>query len=272
MELNLNSYLEKEKCKLKEEFLKVQGETPTLNILTDGSSKASESYMKSKINMGKELGVIVNKVLVKNLADISVAVSQYQKNKGTIFQLPCEDLKLVELYEMSSGQYIDIDGFFSYQSLVEGDYSNAPCTALGIYDYAKTLIGGLRGTTWVLVGMGNLTNKPLAIMLMNSGATVVTINTSTDKKFREEILKMADVVVLSTGHKGSVKMSELSSNKQVLVFNVGICFEDGKLTTELELDCEKDNVKYTPRINGVGKLTVLSLFKNLLNLCNKRAR
>jgi 5,10-methylene-tetrahydrofolate dehydrogenase/methenyl tetrahydrofolate cyclohydrolase len=41
--------------------------------------------------------------------------------------------------------------------------------------------------------------------------------------------------------------------------------ENGKLTTELEVDCERENVWYTDRIGAVGVLTCLSLFENVVN-------
>lgn len=49
------------------------------------------------------------------------------------------------------------------------------------------------------------------------------------------------------------------------VQNVGTCFENGKLITELEVDVEKDNVKYTDRIKAVGVCTVLELMDNVVN-------
>lgn len=46
---------------------------------------------------------------------------------------------------------------------------------------------------------------------------------------------------------------------------MGTCFENGKLTTELEIDEDKVNVKYTDRIKAVGVCTVLELMDNVVN-------
>lgn len=117
----------------------------------------------------------------------------------------------------------------------------------------------------VILGRGELVGKPLATLMINKGASVIVLNSKSNKQVREQILKLADVVICATGIKGSAKVSELALDKEVLVYNVGTCFENGKLTTELEIDEDRVNVKYTDRIKAVGVCTVLELMDNVVN-------
>lgn len=269
MELNLIDYVNKEKDVLKHkvEYLKSKGIQPKLNIFTDNKDFASQSYMKSKINIGSEIGVDVIKTEIKNLSELMMKTTQSViNNECIILQQPFQNEKITELYKSLKPRN-DVDGFFKYQDISEGTYNMSHCTAHGMFDYILHYFDGdIRNKNIILVGRGELTNKPLSLMLINEGATVAIINSKTSEDFKKTVFKIADCVVCSTSVKGSVKTSDLSDDKKVLVINCGIVRDtNGKLDTELEIDVDKPNVDYTPRIKGVGQLTTLYLFKNILN-------
>lgn len=268
MELNIQEYVDKELEKIKNRFndIKLFGHLPKLTILTDEKDFASESYMKSKINLANKLGITCEKQKVENVKDLMFFVNKAERNNdGIILQLPFQNRNVVDMYKALSPKN-DMDGFFSYQQISVGNYVNAPCTSRGMFDYMKYWCKSLRGKTVCLVGRGELTNKPLSLMLVNEGATVIVLTSKSDLEFRKLALKQADIVVCATSIKGSVSNSELSDNKKVLVFNCGIVRDQsGKLDTELNIDVIKDNVDYTPRIKGVGLLTTMCLYKNLAN-------
>ncbi len=254
------------------EVLKSKCITPRLWIITDGKDERCKTYMKSKLNIAKEIGIEADVKYVSNYKELDILVNEaYLYDIPIILQLPI-DSELENYYKKLPLRYkkLDIDGFFSYQDLMEGDWSNAPCTAKGVANYILDTFETIRGKLVVLVGYGKLTNKPLSTMLLDRGATCVVVNSSTPKIFKAIILEQADIVVCASGLKGSVKVSDLSSDKEVLCVNVGTMFdENGKLTTELEIDKEKDNVVYTPRVGGTGLLTTTNLMLNVLNFYKK---
>lgn len=266
--LDMKAYQDYKINKLKNEVecLKDVGIEPKLTILTDGRSKAAETYMKSKIKQASAIGININKIVLKDAYEARNFVYDYTCSPvPTICQFPIKD-SIKSIYMNNVIDFLDADGFNSYRSLYSGDYSIAPATAKGIYEHLLFSGKEIKGANVVILGRGELVGKPLSIMLINDGATVTVINSKTDDTFKRLVLKEADVVVAATGVLGSVKVSELSDTKEVYVYNVGICFDENKkLTTECVCDEYKENVFMTDRIGAVGVCTCLNLFDNVLN-------
>lgn len=270
--LDMKPYIEKEIFDLSKDVftLKEKGIVPKFYILTDGVDDRCKTYMKSKLNYGEKVGIDVQVKVVTNIVELDKILKECIKEKiPVIMQLPIK--KELEDYYNSYEEIknFDIDGFFSYQKLVERDWDNAPCTPKGVMNFILDSNGldlDCRKKHLVVAGRGNLCGMPISIMGMQEFGTVTVLTSKTNKYTKLQALKTADVVVLATGVKGSVKMSELPKDKNIFVMNVGTMFDEhGKLTTELEIDCERENVWYTPRIGGVGVLTVLTLMENCIN-------
>lgn len=270
MLVNIENYIENKLSTLKEKYKNIKN--PTLYIFTDNKDGATASYKKSKIKIGEKIGVNVEIIVISTKEEMKTYLKNIEKNKniGCILQLPFQNKEIVNCYMEYKTKY-DVDGFFNIQEVFDNIYDIAPCTPKGIYNYIKSYCNdNIRNKHVVLIGRGNLTNKPLSIMMLNEGATVSIINSKTPLNIKLNLLKNADIIVCATGVKGSVKTSELSDIKNVLVFNCGIVFDsNGKLDTELTVDIEKENIDYTPRIKGVGLLTTYTLFENLYNLLYK---
>ena len=261
--LNMKDYQEYKKQHLKEQVEKLKniGVVPTLKIITDGEDKRTETYMKSKLKLAEELGIVAEKTVVNSVEELDKAILD---NSRCICQLPIKK-ELENHYMANVNRPIDVDGFADYDNVFNDNYSLIPATPKGIMEHIQFLDYNLRGKNVVILGRGNLVGKPLSILMMNKGATVSVLNSKTDEQIKKALLSTADVVVCATGTIGSVKTSELNNDKQVLVYNVGTCFKDGKLTTELEVDVDKENVHYTDRIGAVGVCTVLGLMDNVIN-------
>lgn len=232
-----------------------------LLILTDNSSKQSAAYMKAKIKMGLDLGIDTRIVEVKTNTDI-ITQLRVANTMGysTILQEPC-DPKLKETYGFYH-THTDADGFFTWNDTVNGIYESAPCTSTGILNFLRWSEGSLRGMTVCVVGRGNLSGKPMAIQLINDGCTVLSANSMTSRKNLIHLLKMSDIVICATGAYGAVKKSYLNAN--TLVMDVGMSFHSGKLTGEFENDTDDFNVRASKTPGGTGKLTVITLFENVV--------
>ena len=273
MVLDMSKYHEEFENYLKKYVEENKDNVPTLHIITDGKDERCKTYMKSKVNMCKKIGINCVIDIVKTEKEmLDLCENIWSTYDVAICQLPIAK-ELEDVYK-SEAESIDVDGMFGGNNIFNNyGLDIIPATAKGIMRYLKyEYKEKLRGKNIVLVGMGDLCNKPLMILFANQGATVMTFNTSTDENLKLEMLKNADIVVCAGGKKGTVKTSQLSDNKKVLVFNVGIVFDsNGKLDTELEIDVEKNNIDYTPRIKGVGVSTVLCLLDNVCRMttyCN----
>lgn len=274
--LDMKPYIEKEILDLSKDVnhLKEKGFSPTLYIITDGADDRCKTYMKSKLIHGEKVGINVIVKTIQTVDELDELLEiAFRKNIPTIMQLPIKK-ELEKSYNNNSlSKILDVDGFFSFQNLVGRDWDNAPCTPKGVMNFILDSNGldlDCRNKHLVVAGRGNLCGMPLSIMGTQEFGTVTVLTSKTNKYTKLQALKTADVVVLATGVKGSVKMSELPKDRNIFVMNVGTMFdENGRLTTELEIDCKRENVGYTPRIGGVGVLTVLSLMENVVNFYKK---
>lgn len=273
--LNMENYQKNEIEKLSKlvNDLKLNNIHPKLYIITDGEDDRCKTYMRSKLSHGENIGINVEVKTIQTVNELDELLEiAFQENIPTIMQLPIKK-ELEEYYNNNSlSKILDVDGFFTFQNLIDGDWSNAPCTALGIMNYILEENGldiDSRNKNIVIFGRGNLCGLPLTVMSVPLFATTTVITSKTKPSTKRQVLKNADVIVLATGVKGSLKMSELPLDRDIYVVNVGTIFENGKLTTELDVDCENDNVWYTPRIKGIGVLTVLSLMENVINFYKK---
>lgn len=262
MILDMKEFQEWKKKQISEraEELRKNGIIPTLYIITDDIDPRTQTYMKSKLNMADKLGIKAEKIVIQSKEELMDLTFDVMLNGArTICQLPISK-EIEDEYINKISYFDDTDGFNQMNKVFKDDYSNILTTPKGIMEHLAFINYDLKGKTVVIVGRGNLVGKPLATLMMNKGASVVVINSKTDSCLRDSSLAIADIVICATGVK------ELSDIKEVLVYNVGTCFDkDNKLTTELEVDCEKDNVKYTDRIGAVGVCTVLSLLENVVN-------
>lgn len=150
-------------------------------------------------------------------------------------------------------------------NIVYGRSSLAPCTALAVMKLIDATGLDLRGKTVAVVGASNIVGKPVAVMLMQREATVLSLN-----KFTPEITHLtsrADVVVAAAGVPGLVKVDWIKPG--AVVIDVGIHRvngPDGKPRTVGDVDAPAVASKaawLSPVPGGVGPVTVAMLLENV---------
>ena len=137
-----------------------------------------------------------------------------------------------------------------------------PCTALGcLYLLQHTLQkqhDDLVGKNVIIFGNSNLVSKPLARLLLQSGATTTTIHSRSQNY--QPILSNADIIISATGRRQDVNHIK----KNAILIDVGIrkIVEKNIITGDLDfLSLVKTN-RITPVPKGVGPMTVSSLMLN----------
>jgi methylenetetrahydrofolate dehydrogenase (NADP+)/methenyltetrahydrofolate cyclohydrolase len=130
---------------------------------------------------------------------------------------------------------------------------------MSLFDYYKI---DLRSKNVVVIGRSNLVGRPIAQMCLNRNATVTVCHSKTDNI--KNITKTADVIIVACGVLGMVDSSYVREGQ--VIIDVGI----HKTITGLRGDVVFDDVKnmvsaISPVPGGVGPLTVVSLFQNLLD-------
>jgi methylenetetrahydrofolate dehydrogenase (NADP+)/methenyltetrahydrofolate cyclohydrolase len=137
-----------------------------------------------------------------------------------------------------------------------------PCTPLGcLHLIQKTESENgedIIGKNAVIFGNSNLVSKPMARLLLQSGATTTTLH-SRSKNF-DNIVENADIVVSATGKKQELK----NIKKSAILIDVGIHKISGQDGIFGDLDFQeivKTN-RITPVPKGVGPMTVATLMVN----------
>jgi len=149
-------------------------------------------------------------------------------------------------------------------NVVYGRRSLVPCTALAAVEMIEWTRTPLPGATCVVVGASNIVGKPIAVLLMRAGATVVSCNK--DTRDIAGFCRAAEVVVAAAGVPGLIRADMLKPG--AVVVDVGInrvLGPGGKAITvgDVDFDAVRKVAGFvSPVPGGVGPMTVAMLLRN----------
>jgi methylenetetrahydrofolate dehydrogenase (NADP+)/methenyltetrahydrofolate cyclohydrolase len=253
-----------------------RGRTVRLDaVLAAGSGDgAARVYAENQAKMCRDLGIEYE------LHDLP-AGSDYDDIAGRVLLLGRDDACHAIMVHMPMPEGVDpyrvqclidpdkdVEGVnpANIGNIVYGRSSLAPCTALAVMKLIDSTGLDLRGKTAAVVGASNIVGKPVAVMLMQREATVLSLN-----KFTPGITgltKGADVVVAAAGVAGLVKGDWLKPG--AVVIDVGIhrvTGADGKSRTVGDVDGSSVGAVagwLSPVPGGVGPVTVAMLLENVV--------
>ena len=246
-----------------------KGVVPKLVILQVEGDKASDSYVKNKVKLGKELGIEVEHTLLKS--DISqkkleMIIEHYNADRdtsGIIVQLPLpnhlDERKALDTIDVEK----DVDGLGTKQIgrlTTQSGRIMHPCTALGVINMLIN-ITELEGKDVVIVNRSNLMGKPLQIMLTNEDATVTMCHSRT-KNLKEKI-QNADIVITGIGKAKFFDKSYFKDGQIIIDCSMNVY--EGKLCGDVKIeDLEELDVLVASGTGHTGVMTVLSLMYNTL--------
>lgn len=276
------------KEKMAEKVLRLAGK-PELIIFTN-SDPASQTYVKNKIRFGEDIGI---NVITKNLYE-ELSAFRNSHGKGSrydidrtpfIIQLPI-DKEVKNLFNLEKDEEIfrlfdgdvdqsDMDGFNPYNmgKLALGLPCIKPCTPAGILCLLNEYNISLEGKGVCILGRSNIVGKPLALMMMQEGATVTNIHTHSGEYLKRDNISKADILVSATGNLDVLSTINPMITPKVLI-DVGMNRNgEGRLCGDIPPEFIKYKCKYyTPVPGGVGPMTVAMLFSNVVNFYEKEQR
>ncbi|MES2986131.1 MAG: tetrahydrofolate dehydrogenase/cyclohydrolase catalytic domain-containing protein [Patescibacteria group bacterium] len=250
---------------------------PTLVIIQIGNVPESDIYIKRKIQSGEQLGAKV--IHQKYDSDISQEVvmddirnyNEDQNIHGIIVQLPLpENLNKNSIIETINPKK-DVDGLTSVnvKNLTCNNLGIIPATTKGVITLLKHYSVELVGAHIVVVGRSSLVGKPTALALINENATVTICHSQT--KNLEEITKTGDIIITATGKQNLITAQHVQEGQVIVDVGIHAIEDDGKKITG---DVDFKNVEpivemLSPVPGGVGPMTVVSLFENLVDAYRK---
>jgi methylenetetrahydrofolate dehydrogenase (NADP+)/methenyltetrahydrofolate cyclohydrolase len=125
----------------------------------------------------------------------------------------------------------------------------------------------IEGQHAVVVGRSNIVGKPMALMLLQMGATV-TICTSKTRELAEHTTR-ADILVVAAGKPRMVTADMVKAGATVI--DVGINrMPDGKITGDVDFESVKEKAgNITPVPGGVGPMTITMLLCNTIEAAER---
>ena len=256
--------IREEHTQLKEKYGKQAG----LAVVIVGNNPASQVYVRNKIKACENVGFYSENIeLDENISEEELLqeIDKLNKNdriNGILVQLPLpshiNELKIID----SISPEKDVDGFHvaNIGKMVIGDETGfLSCTPYGIMQLLEEYKIEIAGKDAVIIGRSNIVGKPMALMLIQKGATVQVCNSRT-KDLRKK-LNDADIIIVAAGVPKLLKKEDVKEG--AVVIDVGINRVDGKICGDVDYEEVAEKASYiTPVPGGVGPMTIASLIKN----------
>lgn len=256
--------------KQKIETLRLTHPQPGLATLLVGDDPASRIYIRNKARACAEAGVCsIHHTLPANSTFEEVVekielLNQDPLVHGLLMQLPLPPHLDAKKLTQRIDRRKDVDGF-NWQNLgalVEGASGLRPCTPTAIMAMLESQKIPIKGAHAVVLGRSTIVGKPVALMLVERGATVTICHSQT--RALEAMTRQADILVVAIGKPRLVGAHMVKAGAAVI--DVGINrLADGKICGDVDFEALKEHAGWlTPVPGGVGPMTVAMLVENTL--------
>jgi methylenetetrahydrofolate dehydrogenase (NADP+)/methenyltetrahydrofolate cyclohydrolase len=257
--------------------LTARGTQPGLAVLLVGENPASQVYVRNKIKACEDNGLyslheqhpaqMSEAALLERIAELNAD----PRIHGILVQLPLPDHidshKVIEAIAPEK----DVDGFHvaNAGALMTGQPRFRPCTPYGVMKMFESEKIALKGAEAVVIGRSNIVGKPMALMLLNAGATV-TICSSQTRDLGAHT-RAADIVVVATGRRNILTAEMVKPGATVI--DVGMNRDDaGKLCGDVDFGPVSQVAGWiTPVPGGVGPMTITMLIVNTIEAAERAA-
>ncbi len=248
--------------------LAAMGVRPGLAVLQVGNHPASRIYVRSKMKACGEAGLYSEHIELPADADESTLLGRIRilnydtRIHGILVQLPLPAGLSAERMVEALAPAKDVDGFHPTNMglLAVGNPRFVPCTPLGVMKLIEHEEIEVQGRHAVVVGRSNIVGKPMALLLLQRGATVTICNSRTPDL--GAMTSQADILVMATGKPRLVTAGMVKPG--AVVIDVGITrLADGKLAGDVDFQSVLGTAScITPVPGGVGPMTIAMLLEN----------
>jgi methylenetetrahydrofolate dehydrogenase (NADP+)/methenyltetrahydrofolate cyclohydrolase len=243
----------------------------TLASLSIGYDYSSSIYLSSQRKAAQELGVDYLSIRLKKntaLKEIIKKIKQLNKREnitGILINKPFPQKWEEEIFSAIDPRK-DIEGV--HPSNLGRIFLGKPLfvspTVLSILEFIKMSKMRLEGKETTIVGFSTIIGKPLAVILGEKLSTVSITHIATYRKRQLSFyVKKADILISAVGKPNLIKGEWIK--RGAVVIDVGIGEKNGKICGDVEFEKAKKRASFiTPVPGGVGLLTTIFIFKNLI--------
>ena len=257
----------------------------SLVVVQIGKSPVSLMYVREKAKVAKELKVRFRLVVFPlNISQVRLEqqikkIARDPKVSGMLVQPPLpKRLNTQRVLGLIPHQKdVDVLSSDSFAEFVLGKFPVLPPTVAAIELLLKETKKKLEGAQVAVVGAGRLVGLPIALWLVQQGASVSLIQKGT--RNAQKLTLKADIIISGVGKPGLITGKMIK--KGAVVIDAGTSVEGGPSTglrassTKGDIDFKSVSKKagfLSPVPGGVGPLTVVCLFQNLFLLTERGSR
>lgn len=265
---------------------------PKLAVVLVGDRADSNTYVRMKQKAGAAIGILVDvhrrepTVTVKEIEDLVDRLNADDTVDGIIVQLPLPEgpLRQAEANILNRvAPHKDVDGFNTehlgrLMTLREWNAYDCdfftPCTPRGVIWTLLEIFqaDGLKGKTVALIGCG-MVGKPLTMMLIHYGVTVLCCHRDTPPEEMQEMACAADIVIGAAGCSNLIKADWVHGASCLIDVGINRVWSDTKqkwmLTGDITHAAKQKSWVYTPVPGGVGPITVAMLLQAVFESWNR---
>lgn len=240
-----------------------------LGIVIQGDHPAIRSFVEKKKMRATQLGITVVEERVPLDAPeeevLRMVKKLSEKCDGVIVQLPLSPAVDTErvLNSVPPEKDVDMLSLSARMRYEAGDMSRVPAVVSAIRYVTKRHGIEIVGKRVLVVGNGRLVGRPASFWLKTMGASVSVCTKEDSKEALTERAQNADILVLGAGVPGILTPSMIREGCSI--FDAGSSEEAGVLKGDADPLCAEKASLFTPVPGGIGPLTVVALFENLIN-------
>jgi methylenetetrahydrofolate dehydrogenase (NADP+)/methenyltetrahydrofolate cyclohydrolase len=266
----------REELKARVATLRQSGIVPGLAVAIVGDDPASRVYVRNKslacqaIGMHSEVHAMSAETSQAHLIAFVKRLDEDEHIHGILVQLPLpkhiDSRAVIEAIAPEK----DVDGFHfqNVGSLVVGGSAFHPCTPSGVMKMLEHEGVAIEGAHAVVVGRSTIVGKPMALMLLNAGATVTICHSKT--RDLGAMTRQADILVAAVGRPRMITAAMVKPGATVI--DVGINrLPDGTLAGDVDFEAVRQvAARITPVPGGVGPMTIAMLLGNTVKSAERR--
>jgi methylenetetrahydrofolate dehydrogenase (NADP+)/methenyltetrahydrofolate cyclohydrolase len=257
--------------------LAASGVRPGLAVVIVGDDPASKVYVRNKalaceaIGMHSEVHAMSADTDQEHLIRFVRMLNENDTIHGILVQLPLPRSIDARAVIEAIAPEKDVDGFHYHNvgSLVVGESAFYPCTPWGVMKMLEHEGVAVEGKHAVVVGRSTIVGKPMALLLLNAGATVTICHSKT--RDLAAMTRQADILVAAVGKARMITADMVKPG--AVVIDVGINrLPDGKLAGDVDTAAVAQVASaITPVPGGVGPMTIAMLLGNTVKSAEREA-
>jgi methylenetetrahydrofolate dehydrogenase (NADP+)/methenyltetrahydrofolate cyclohydrolase len=259
--------------------LAARGVTPGLGTILVGDDPASHTYVANKIRTCEEVGIRSTHTHLPASTtpdELDAVIRAYNADPDVhayLIQLPLPKGLDEERALLTVDPDQDVDGLHPVNlgRLVMGADGPVPCTPAGIVELLVHHGVPIEGQHVVVIGRGLTIGRPLALLLAlkrpHANAAVTVVHTGV--KDLGHYTRQADILIAAAGTPGLVIPDMVKPGAAVV--GAGITREGKRILSDVDEEVGERAGWITPRLGGVGPMTIAMLLRNCIRAARRSA-